>query len=405
MSGINAELGILGAALGTNGLCLDELTITGDAFEDPRYGDIFDAALGLRRKGRGVDLITLSDAAPAHAALIPGLLEWSPMAYNVGQYVEIVEHASVRRRLAVAGAQIASLDPELAAAELVDRAQAIVGAVTTGSQSKFQWVRDIIPGVLERLEADETFIPSPWRGLNEAIGGFRPGAVYVVAARPGVGKTVIAAQIAVALAEKGAVAFSSLEMSAAELVQRFISERAQVPVGKIKNNDMTEYEYGKIANKREALDALNIAIDDRTNIAASDVRTFARGLARKHEVSGIVVDYLQLMSSNTKAERYAQVTEFSRQMKVMAKDLDVPVIVLSQLNRASESRPDGIPKISDLRESGAIEQDADVVMLLRREGEQPDEQLIIDVAKNRHGDTVEVVLDWQGYYSRAVSLT
>src|SRR5690606_14819722 len=160
----------------------------------------------------------------------------------------------------------------------------------------------------------------------------------------------------------------------------------------------------QIRNRRHILDNLNIAIDDRTNISPADVRGFVRGLSRKHTVSGVVVDYLQLMSSSSKSERYVQVTEFSRQMKIIAKDFNVPVVVLSQLNRQSENRSDGIPKISDLRESGAIEQDADVVMLLRREGEEPNQTLVIDVAKNRHGETVECELDWQGIYSRAVDL-
>jgi replicative DNA helicase len=215
---------------------------------------------------------------------------------------------------------------------------------------------------------------------------------------------VIAAQCATALAEHGAVAFSSLEMSAVELVQRFVSERAMVNMRHLKNNRMTDEDFARFRSRREVLAKLNIAIDDRTSISPADVRGFVRGLSKKHTVSGVVVDYLQLMSSPSRSERYQQVTEFSREMKIIAKDFNVPVIVLSQLNRQSESRSDGRPKISDLRESGAIEQDADVVMLLRREGEVPKESLFIDVAKNRHGETGEVELDWQGAYSRAVEL-
>lgn len=385
---------------------LDEMRVTADDFPEPVHGEIFSVASKLRREGRPVDIVTLSEAVePRLKDAVLGLLSWTHMAYNGAEYARIVEHHGVRRRLAEAGTQIASLDPELGASDLIDQAQAILEAAAARSvKQEFKFVGDILDDVLVAITENETFVPSPWRSLDKAIGGFRPGAVYVVAARPGVGKTVVAAQIATALADHGSVAFSSLEMSAYELVQRFISERAQVSVGNLKNNRLTDRDYELIKSRRDALMTLNIAIDDRTSVNPSDVRAFARGLSKKHKLSGVVVDYLQLMSSNSKSERYAQVTEFSRQMKVLAKDFGVPVVVLSQLNRQSESRADGIPRISDLRESGAIEQDADVVMLLRREGDMPNERLVIDVAKNRHGETGEVELDWQGYYSRAVEL-
>lgn len=406
MKTTDAGLALLGAIVGSNGRVLDEVSVRPDDFPEPVQGALYAAAVRLHREGRPVDTVTLGDVVePQHLGAVAGLLEWAHMTYGATEYASIIEHHGVRRRLAEAGAAIAAIDPGLSAADMVDRAQAILGEVEDQSvKPQFQFVGELLEDVLVQVSENATFVPSPWSMLDRAIGGFRPGAVYVVAARPGVGKTVVAAQIATALADHGAVAFSSLEMSKLELVQRLISERALVNVRNLKNSRLTERDYELIGSKRDVLEKLAIAIDDRTSIGPSDVRAFVRGLSKKHDVAGVVVDYLQLMSSNSKSERYAQVTEFSRQMKIIAKDFNIPVVVLSQLNRASESRSDGIPRISDLRESGAIEQDADVVMLLRREGDDPNERLIIDVAKNRHGNTGEVELDWQGYFSRAVDL-
>lgn len=403
----DASRALIGAVLGTSGKILDELPIiNAEDFNEPILGAIYETGKQLWAEGKPVDLVTLSDAVPElHRSHVVECMSWSHMTYNAHEYAAIVEKHGVRRKLAEAGAEIASLDPLLESAEMIDRAQAILGRVVDRSvKPQYRFVRDILDEALASSVEEGTLVPTPWRTLDIPIGGFRQGAVYVVAARPGVGKTVVAAQIATALAKNGAVAFSSLEMSSVELVQRFISERALVSVSNLKNDRLTDRDFESINSRREALTELNIAIDDRTSISPADVRAFVRGLSKRHAVSGVVVDYLQLMSAATSMERYQLVTEFSRQMKVIAKDFEIPVIVLSQLNRQSEARADGIPKISDLRESGAIEQDADVVMLLRREGEQPNEQLIIDVAKNRHGETGEVHLDWQGYFSRAVDM-
>lgn len=402
----DAGIALIGAVLGTNGRALDDITITGDDFPEPAHGEVFDAARRLHAEGRGVDVVTLSEAVPSHLRwYVTEALAWAGLAYNVAEWSRIVEHHSVRRRVAQVGAQIAALDPGLSVSEMIDQAQALVADLADRTvKPSYRFVGELVDDALVRMVEHTSFIETPWRAVNQAIGGLRPGAVYVVAARPGVGKTVIAAQLATALADHGAVAFSSLEMSGIELVQRFIAERAQVNVSRLKNNRLEEWDFEQIRNRRHILDNLNIAIDDRTNIGPADVRAFVRGLSRKHKVSGVVVDYLQLMSSRSKSERYAQVTEFSRQMKILAKDFDVPVVVLSQLNRQSESRSDGVPRISDLRESGAIEQDADCVFLLRREGDEPNQSLIIDVAKNRHGETGECELSWQGIYSRAVDM-
>jgi replicative DNA helicase len=307
----------------------------------------------------------------------------------------------MRRRIAAAGAALASIEGD-DLAEVADRARAIVDAAIGVPTQRVQFVADILPRLEARMTADKVFIPSPWESLNDKIGGFRPGAVYVVAARPGDGKTILGGQIATHLAQHGNVAFSSLEMGDEELVARMVSERARINVGHIKDARMEQRDWSRLDSVRPALQQLRIAIDDRAGVSAADVRAFVRSVAKLGPLAGAVVDYMQLMTTRDRLDRHLQVADFSRRLKIMAKDFHIPVVALSQLNRNSVASSLAVPKLSDLRESGAIEQDADVVLLLRREGEFPNEALIIDVAKNRHGETGEVSLAWDGGYSRAV---
>jgi replicative DNA helicase len=398
----DAELGVLGAVLATNGRCLDDIALVGDDFYEPVRGEIFDGMRAMHDRGNSVDIITLSDQHPKHVAFISSLIVHTHFAPAVDLYAEIVAKNALRRRLATVGATLAGMDPELSATEMTDRARALVDEAVGQQKSQVRFVRHVLPDVIEAMTSGSTFVTSPWPSLDAYIGGFRPGTVVVIAARPGVGKTVLAAQIAARLAEEGLVSFSSLEMSDVELVSRLISERLQIMVGKIKDARMTDLDWNVLAGGREKLEALNIAIDDRAGVTPGDIRTFARTVSRHGRLSGVVVDYLQLMTSRSKQDRHVQVSEFSRQLKILAKDMHVPVIALSQLNRESESRANKKPMLADLRESGAIEQDADVVILLRKEGEYPNQSLVLDIAKNRHGQTGEINLAWQGEFSRAV---
>lgn len=398
----SAELAVLGAVVASAGEALDEIALRGDDFNDARHGELYDLMVEMHAAGTPVDPVTLSSRNPTMSAFYWGLTEQAPFRHAVEAYAEIVASHGMHRRLQGVAAGILGLSPEMSTNHMLERSQQLLDAAAGEARSPVRYVRDILPNVLEKLRTKATFIPTPWPTLNAAIGGLRPGAVYVIAARPGIGKTVIAGQIAAALAEHGRVAFSSLEMSEEELVQRLVSERLAIQVGALKDNRMSDRDWSLVADGEQRLQALNIAIDDRASVSGVEVRAHAQAVSRDGVLVGVVVDYLQLMTSRNKGERYAQVTEFSRQMKIMAKDLKVPVIALSQLNRQSENRADREPKLSDLRESGAIEQDADVVILLRREGDWPNEHIILDVAKNRHGMTGEVDLAWQGEFSRAV---
>lgn len=403
----SAELAVLGLVLTSSGAVIDDLSLSGAEFIEPHRGDLFDLMAREWAEGRPVDAFTISEMRPDDASFVWGLTSTAAVVSSAAYYADIVRKHALRRRLATAGAALAALESSQDAGEVADRARRLVEEAIGSTGARIRYVADILPDVIARMESKDVFVPSPWPSLNEAIGGFRPGAVYVVAARPGVGKTVIAAQIAARLAEEGRVAFSSLEMTDAELVARMVSERLRINVGHIKDARMTPHDWDTLNKGRNQLESLRIAVDDRSGISPSDIRTFARMVNRDGKLSGIVVDYMQLMVSKQKMDRHLQVAEFSRQLKILAKDLQVPVIALSQLNRNSESSALAVPKLSDLRESGAIEQDADVVMLLRKEGDAEDDgranvTLIIDVAKNRHGRTGEVPLLWDGMYSRAV---
>jgi replicative DNA helicase len=398
----DTEKALVGACLGKPSV-VDLVNVSGADFANPQLGDVFDTIKTLTESGRTADFITVSAALPQHSQLIASLNEYAFGSYAVEEYAGIVTDAALRRRLKSAGMGLANLEDSLTASEVVERARQLVDDAVGQSASKVRFIRDILPSLEKKLEAKEMFIPSPWHGLNVAIGGFRPGAVYVVAARPGVGKTVIAAQIATQLSKHGLVSFSSLEMTETELVSRIVAERLDISVGHLNDAKLSAVEKQVLTDQREIIASLRIAVDDRSGVNPSDIRQFVRTVSRQGKLAGVIVDYLQLLTSKSKMERHNQVAEFSRQLKILANDFRVPVVALSQLNRNSERTADAVPRLSDLRESGAIEQDADVVILLRREGIFPREELIMDVAKNRHGETGEIRLHWDGRYSRAVS--
>lgn len=397
----DAERAVLGTVLSTSGAALDELSLTGEDFRSPEHGDLFELMRKQMATGRPVETLTLSDAHPDKSELLFSVTSDSVPLASVSWYGDIVARHAMRRRLSAVGAGLMQLDGEDTVA-VAEQARKLVDEAIGTTAQKVRYVADILPGVVARMKASDVFIPSPWETLNSKIGGFRPGAVYVIAARPGDGKTVLAGQIATWLATHGNVAFSSLEMTAEELVSRFISEQLSINVGHVKDARMDDYEWEKYREGESLLKSLRIAVDDRSGISAMDVRMFARTVQRQGKLAAVVVDYMQLMVSKQKQDRHLMVAEFSRQLKILAKEFQVPVIALSQLNRNSVATEAAKPKLSDLRESGAIEQDADVVFLLRREGDYPNESLWINVAKNRHGQTGEVELHWDGQHSRAI---
>lgn len=400
----DAERAVLGSILLTNGKVLDDLYLTEDDFYNINYGKAFELMRRMHNEGQPVDVITFTSDKRFKAvpmATVMDCHEWTsyvPTASSATFYAQIVKESSVRRRLETSARMIIHKAKSVDFQDLTEFARSDIDKALGVSASTVAFVEDEMGATLDEMNEPSSAYPTPWRALTEAIGGFRPACLYIIGARPGIGKTSVGIQSAIELAKYGAVAFSSLEMRRQEIHKRIISAELEIPMDSVMNNRLYEADWQKIADYRSKLRPA-IAIDDRASVTIQDIRTHVRSVMRKVPISGIIVDYLQLMSTADNRPRHEVVAEFSRQLKIMARDFNVPVIALSQLNRASETRQDRKPSLSDLRESGSIEQDADVVILLHQE----ETDLFLDVAKNRHGAPTMVKLVWQGHYARAVS--
>lgn len=287
--------------------------------------------------------------------------------------------------------------------------QEIIRAEVDGSTrevSEALFLGETIDETIEALDKPSPAMPTPWDELNRLITGWRPGALYAVGARPGVGKTILGMQAALELAKHGAVAFMSLEMPRSELQTRIISQTAEVAMGRLggtsdQSTPLDERDWQRIGAQRAAWSSIPLSISDKSGATVTDVRSHARSVARRKPLAGVVVDYLQLLEptrDQANRSRYEIVSGFSRALKLLAKELHVPVIALAQLNRES-AKDRRAPTMADLRDSGAIEQDSDVVMLMHT----PDELLPdvnVMVAKNRHGVRGVVELTRRGDLSR-----
>jgi replicative DNA helicase len=383
---------------------LEELTITAEDFYEPKLEKIFRICKRKFVNGEAIDVITVGadlefqKITGATHSYLHELTAVVPTAASAPFYANIIYEASVRRRLHLAAQQIAQECGQADFSLLTESARGKVDSALGIRQGVVNFVEDEIGETMDAMMLPSKAFQTPWAVLTKAIGGFRSGSLYTIGARPAKGKTSIGLQIAMVLSREGAVAYNSLEMRRQELHKRIISIGASIPMDSTMNNRITEDEWHRISRLRAEIRP-NIAIDDRAEITVHDIRAFARSVNRVMPLSGIVVDYLQLMSSKDNRPRHEIVAEMSRQLKILARDLDVPVIALSQLNRNAEQRNDKRPSLSDLRESGAIEQDSDVVILLHQE----DDIMLLDVAKNRQGPPSLVRLKWQGEFARAVS--
>jgi len=255
-------------------------------------------------------------------------------------------------------------------------------------------------------------VPTDFIEFDELTGGLHPGQMIVIAARPGVGKSTLALDFArsAAIHHNQCTVFFSLEMSRTELAMRILSAEGTISMSRLKKGDLDQDGWTQLANLQGKINGAPLFIDDSPNMTLMEIRAKCRRLKQRHELKMVVLDYLQLMSSGKKVEsRQQEVSEFSRSLKLLAKELEVPVIALSQLNRGSEQRTDKRPMISDLRESGSIEQDADMVILLHREDMyNPDTDRVGEadmmIAKHRGGPTRTIPLAFSGKYSRFANM-
>ncbi|MDQ2965935.1 MAG: replicative DNA helicase [Chloroflexota bacterium] len=395
-------------------------------FYRPAHELIFDTIVDLANRGEPADAITVAaelqrrgevgriGGAPYLHTLVAGV----PIASNVDFYAEIVREKAVLRRLVEVGQRIAQLGQagQGDVADIVDRAQAEVLDVDGTSQTEdYKSVSDLIAGTIDEIEliqgrgSEMHGVPSGFPDLDRLTTGFRPGQMIVVAARPGVGKSTLGLDFcrAASIHHDIPSAIFSLEMTGAEIAMRMLSAEARVNVSQMRGGGMSKRDWDAISKAMPRVQSAKMVIDDSPNMTMPEIRSKARRIKKQHGLEFMVIDYLQLMTSGKRVEnRQVEVSEFSRQIKLLAKELEIPVVAISQLNRGSEQRTDKTPQLSDLRESGSIEQDADIVMLLNRpdahaagESERPGEADII-IAKNRSGPVNKVAVSFQGHYSR-----
>ena len=429
---LEAERSVLGAILVHNdAFNLAAQVIDSADFYRDAHRRIFDKMVQLNERNQAIDFVTLKEelarageidevGGPAYVA---SLADGVPRATNVEYYARIVKEKSTLRNLIYAANKILTnayegdQEPDL----ILDEAESAIFAVAddrlkAGFVPMRELVKDSFPKIEQLFEQKRliTGVPTGFVDLDEMTRGLQPGDLIIVAARPSMGKTSLVLNMAqhVAIQPDHTVGFFSLEMSKESLFLRLLTSEAQIDSHRLMSGAIGQKDYGRISHALETLSAMRLFIDDTANIGVLEMRAKARRLQSEHRLSLLVVDYIQLMSGRGRFEnRTLELASISRSLKGLAKELSVPIVVLSQLSRAPESRSDHRPQLSDLRESGALEQDADVVVLIYREDaynrdpNNPDAgtaELI--VAKQRNGPTGVVRLAFLREQTRFANL-
>jgi replicative DNA helicase len=427
---LDAEESVLGAMMLAPKAIADVsevLEAGGREFYREGHAKIYRAALALYAKGEPVDAITLADQLAERGELedaggkdhIHELASLVPATANARHYANIVRETATLRSLIRAGGEIARLGWERPgdATELVDQAEQIVFDLSQQrAASEFAHIEELLKESFERITAlyesgaDVTGVATGFRDLDRITSGFQPGNLIVIAARPSMGKSALGLCMAanVAVRYSTPVALFTLEMSKAEVTQRLMCSEAKVESQRLRTGKLAADDWPRLTAACDKLAKAPVYVDDTGAITMMEIRSMARRLKSKHPTLGlIIVDYLQLMTSGVTAEnRVQEVSQISRSLKVLARDLEVPIIALSQLSRAVEQRHDKRPILSDLRESGSIEQDADIVCFIYRDeyynSEESDQQGLAEVivAKHRNGPTDTVKLSFLKRYAK-----
>lgn len=404
-------------------------SITGDDFYYPNNGAIFNAMIELFQRSIPVDAVTLKNKLEEKALLeqiggmeyLASLADGYYTSANIKHYVKIIEEKSILRKLIKASTEICTKG--YAANEpvdvILDQAEKAIFTISQGrNSSEFAHIHDILVSAVNKIEEiylskeKITGLPTGFIDFDTKTAGLQPSDLILIAARPSMGKTAFALNIAqnVSVRNNKSTAIFSLEMSKEQLVNRLLCSEAMIDSQKFRTGDLSDNDWTKIVEALEPLSKSQIYIDDTPGITANEIRAKCRRLKLEKGLDLIMIDYLQLMSGSSKSgSRQEEISEISRSLKSVAREMQAPVIALSQLSRACETRHDHRPMLSDLRESGAIEQDADVVAFLYRdeyynpETEKKNQAEVI-IAKQRNGPTGTVELTWLSQFTKFASM-
>ena len=430
---VEAEQSVVGAMLmDKDAILAASEIICGDDFYQNAYGVIFDSMVELFNEGKPVDLITLQErlkekeVPPEISSLefVRDLVAAVPTSANVRYYAQIVSDKAVMRKLIKMNDELSNIcyagnEPLESVLEKTERS--VFQLLQNRNAGEYVPIRQVVMNALEKVEKASkskgtvTGIPTGFIDLDYKLSGLQPSDLVLVAARPSMGKTAFVLNIAqyVAFKKDKCAAIFSLEMSKEQLVNRLFSLESQVDAQALRTGNMKDSDWEKLIEAAGIIGQSNLIIDDTPSISISELRSKCRKYKMEHGLDLIIIDYLQLMSGSVggrSESRQQEISDISRSLKALARELNVPVIALSQLSRAVEQRPDKRPMLSDLRESGAIEQDADVVMFIYRDeyynkDSEYKKQAEIIIAKQRNGPVGTVHLAWLGEYTKFANLS
>lgn len=415
---IEAEMSVLGSLmLDHNAIIKVTDTLSPNSFYKTEHKIIFEAMLDLFYKNEPIDILSLSSKLKEKKKFeesngfvyLTDLVNCVPSSSNVAYYAEIVHKKEILRNLLEASSYVSELsykeDQDIE--NIIDEAERkIFGISQNALKQKFVTVKSALEEAWERIDNLHKFpdklrgIPTGFKDLDNILLGLQKSDLVILAARPSLGKTALALDIArnVAINHKIPVGIFSLEMPVQQIIDRFLSAESSIELGKIRTGKLKEEHFSYISNALEKLSAAPIFIDDEASNTILQIRTMARRLQLEHNLGLLIIDYLQLIKPRNPSDPpVQQVTEISRSLKALAKELNIPILALSQLSRAVEQRPKAVPRLSDLRDSGSIEQDADVVMFIYREDRYKEtsskkNQADILIEKHRNGQLGRVKL-------------
>lgn len=427
---VEAEQSVIGAMImDREAIVVASELITAEDFYNKQYGILFDTMVELNDEGKPVDLVTLQDrlkekdVPPEVSSLefVRDLITAVPTSANIKYYAGIVAEKSTLRKLIRLNEEIANTcyaGKESLEIILEETEKKIFEVVQKRNTGDFVPIRQVVMNAMDKIEKAAknkgavTGIPTGFVDLDYRTAGMQPSDLVLIAARPSMGKTAFVLNIAeyVAFRQNKTVAIFSLEMSKEQLVNRLFSLESKVDSQHIRTGQLSDQEWEKLIESAGVIGKSNLIIDDTPGISIAELRSKCRKYKLEHNLSMIIIDYLQLMSGSGRTDsRQQEISDISRSLKAVARELSVPVLALSQLSRAVEQRPDHRPMLSDLRESGAIEQDADVVMFIYRDdyyNHDTDKKDVAEIiiAKQRNGPIGTIELAWLPNYTKFANL-